>query len=54
MKQLENGKHVKVFERYEMDMYDFIWSFLQILEHDKEEEIFIVNALIDFYNHLKE
>lgn len=35
-------------------MYEFIWAFMQVLEHDREEELFITNALIEFYEHIKE
>ena len=35
-------------------MNQFIWTFLKVLEHDREEELFIINALINFYEHLKE
>lgn len=27
---------------------------MQVLEHDREEEIFICNALSEFYEHIKE
>ena len=27
---------------------------MQVLEHDREEELFIANALIEFYENIKE
>ena len=38
----------------EVSVYEFIWAFMQVLEHDREEELFITNALIEFYEHIKE
>lgn len=35
-------------------MYDFVWAFMQVLEHDREEELFIANALIEFYENIKD
>lgn len=48
-KQLQEQKASK-----EINLYDFLWAFLQVLEHDREEELFITNALIEFFNHAKE
>jgi hypothetical protein len=31
-----------------------MWVFMAVLEHDREEELFIANALIELFNHVKE
>jgi hypothetical protein len=41
-------------ERVEINVFEFIWAFMQVLEHDREEELFITNALIELFNHVKE
>ena len=43
-----------IFNKKEISLFEFIWAFMNVLEHDREEEIFITNALIEFYEHIKE
>jgi archaellum component FlaC len=38
----------------EIDVHEFIWAFLQVIDHDREEELFIVSAIMELYEYIKE